>query len=258
MRGLDNPTYYSLTRDFQNSWDNTGVGGNYNTLQPGRAEPDRRLAGLLARHAGRRRLPLRPRLGARQHLPARLLQLRQDGRGQRAEPHRAPSCRRGRPRGGTGIDLIAEPWAIGGNSYQVGSFPTGWSEWNGTFRDTRAPGAEQAGRRRPSPPARWRRASPARRDLYGDDGRKPWNSVNFMVAHDGFTLNDLYALQRQEQQPGLALRPIATAARTTTTAGTRAASPPPSARPRATASRLMMLSGRRADDDRRRRSACAP
>jgi isoamylase len=79
--------------------------------------------------------------------------------GQRAEPHRARDCRRARHAGGSGIDLIAEPWAIGGNSYQVGGFPSGWIEWNGKFRDDAAQEAEPAGLETVTP-ANWPRASP--------------------------------------------------------------------------------------------------
>jgi len=81
--------------------------------------------------------------------------------------------------------LIAEPWDTG--TYQVGNFPVDWSEWNGRFRDTMRrfwksdPGqlAEMG----------WRLTGSA--DLYGNDGRSAYNSVNFVTCHDGFTLRDL-------------------------------------------------------------------
>ena len=81
--------------------------------------------------------------------------------------------------------LIAEPWDTG--TYQVGNFPVDWSEWNGRFRDTMRrfwksdPGqlAEMG----------WRLTGSA--DLYGNDGRSAYNSVNFITCHDGFTLQDL-------------------------------------------------------------------
>ncbi|MGY4515814.1 alpha-amylase family protein [Lysobacter sp. HA18] len=103
--------------------------------------------------------------------------------------------------GGSGIDLIAEPWAIGGNSYQVGGFPAGWSEWNGVWRDDVRKAQNKLG------VAAITTGELATRfggswDLYGDDGRKTWNSVNFLVAHDGFTLNDLYTFNtKQNSQP---------------------------------------------------------
>jgi pullulanase/glycogen debranching enzyme len=94
--------------------------------------------------------------------------------------------------GGTGTDLIAEPWAIGGNSYQVGGFPSGWAEWNGAYRDTLRQAQNKLGSVAVTTGQMARRFAGSS-DLYGDDGRKPWHSINFMTAHDGFTLKDLYS-----------------------------------------------------------------
>jgi isoamylase len=81
--------------------------------------------------------------------------------------------------------LIAEPWDIG--TYQVGNFPVDWSEWNGRFRDTvRRFTKGDAGQ---LADLGWRLTGSA--DLYGDDGRSAYNSINFITCHDGFTLNDL-------------------------------------------------------------------
>jgi isoamylase len=85
------------------------------------------------------------------------------------------------------VKLIAEPWDCGPGGYQVGSFPPGWAEWNDRFRDTvrsfwkgdDGKAAELASRLAGSG------------DLFNKRGRKPWASVNFITAHDGFTLNDL-------------------------------------------------------------------
>jgi isoamylase len=93
--------------------------------------------------------------------------------------------------GGSGVDLIAEPWAVGGNSYQVGGFPTGWSEWNGHYRDDLREAQNELGVIPVSVATLATRFSGSS-DLYQNNGRSPWNSVNFMVAHDGFTLKDLY------------------------------------------------------------------
>jgi isoamylase len=83
--------------------------------------------------------------------------------------------------------LIAEPWDIG--TYQVGNFPTDWSEWNGRFRDTvRRFTKGDAGQL----PDLGRRLTGSA-DLYGDDGRSAYNSINFVTCHDGFTLHDLLA-----------------------------------------------------------------
>ena len=81
--------------------------------------------------------------------------------------------------------LIAEPWDIG--TYQVGNFPVDWSEWNGRFRDTlRRFGKGDGGQ---LAQVGWRLTGSA--DLYGEDGRSAYNSVNFVTCHDGFTLYDL-------------------------------------------------------------------
>lgn len=81
--------------------------------------------------------------------------------------------------------LIAEPWDIG--TYQVGNFPVDWSEWNGRFRDTmRRLSKSDPGQ---LAEAGWRISGSA--DLYGEDGRSAYNSVNFITCHDGFTLCDL-------------------------------------------------------------------
>ena len=81
--------------------------------------------------------------------------------------------------------MIAEPWDIG--TYQAGNFPVDWSEWNGKFRDTmRSFGKGDAGK---LADVGWRLTGSA--DLYGEDGRSAFNSINFITCHDGFTLNDL-------------------------------------------------------------------
>ncbi|MEA2250578.1 MAG: isoamylase [Solirubrobacteraceae bacterium] len=84
------------------------------------------------------------------------------------------------------VKLIAEPWDVGPGGYQVGNFPVLWSEWNGIYRDVvrdfwrgRASVAEFASRFTGSS------------DLYESDGRQPFASINFVTAHDGFTLRDL-------------------------------------------------------------------
>ena len=83
------------------------------------------------------------------------------------------------------VKLIAEPWDCGPGGYQVGGFPPGWSEWNDKFRDTvrdywkgEAPVSALAPR------------LSASGDMFNHQGRRPWASVNFVTAHDGFTLND--------------------------------------------------------------------
>jgi isoamylase len=85
------------------------------------------------------------------------------------------------------VKLIAEPWDIGPGGYQVGQFPPGWAEWNDKFRDTvRSFWKGDAG----VLPDFAKRIT-ASGDLFSKRGRKPWSSVNFVTAHDGFNLNDL-------------------------------------------------------------------
>ena len=84
------------------------------------------------------------------------------------------------------VKLIAEPWDCGPGGYQVGGFPPGWAEWNDTFRDdVRDFWRGQASAKALAPRLC---ASP---DKFNFRGRKPWASVNFIAAHDGFTLRDL-------------------------------------------------------------------
>jgi isoamylase len=99
-----------------------------------------------------------------------------------------------RPRAAApGVDLIAEPWAIGGNSYQVGGFPCGLGRVERQATATPCASDQNKLGVEPITPGHAGHALRRLLDLYGDDGRKPWNSVNFVVAHDGFTLRDLYA-----------------------------------------------------------------
>ncbi|WP_408832186.1 glycogen debranching protein GlgX [Acidocella sp.] len=93
------------------------------------------------------------------------------------------------------VKLIAEPWDCGPGGYQVGGFPPGWAEWNDKFRDTTRDfwrGAAAASALAPR-----LCASP---DEFNRDGRKPFASVNFITAHDGFTLNDLVTYNEKHNE----------------------------------------------------------
>jgi glycogen operon protein len=191
MRGLDNPTYYSLTSDMQSSWDNTGVGGNYNTRNP---IAQNLIVDSLAYWRDTLgvdgyRFDLASVLGNTcEHGCFNFLKTDSANALNRIVAELPP-----RPAaGGGGVDLIAEPWAIGGNSYQVGGFPAGWSEWNGLYRDMVRESQNKLGSVTVTTGAMATRFAGSG-DLYGDDGRKPWNAVNFITAHDGFTLKDLYS-----------------------------------------------------------------
>ncbi len=94
------------------------------------------------------------------------------------------------------VKLVAEPWDLGPGGYQVGGFPPGWAEWNDRFRDTTR--------------AFWKGGDGVTRDMAaricasGDKfnlrGRKPWSSVNFITAHDGFTLNDCVSYNEKHNE----------------------------------------------------------
>ena len=85
------------------------------------------------------------------------------------------------------LKLIAEPWDCGPGGYQVGGFPPGWAEWNDQYPRYRRAASGTATLR----PAPWRRGCAHRPISSIDLGRLPWSSVNFVTAHDGFTLTDL-------------------------------------------------------------------
>jgi len=94
------------------------------------------------------------------------------------------------------VKLIAEPWDVGEGGYQVGNFPVLWAEWNGKYRDTMRSFwkgdeghiGEMAYRLTGSP------------DLYQHSGRRPYASINFVTAHDGFTLNDLVSYNEKHNE----------------------------------------------------------
>ncbi|MFL6240128.1 MAG: glycogen debranching protein, partial [Actinomycetes bacterium] len=85
------------------------------------------------------------------------------------------------------VKLIAEPWDVGEGGYQVGNFPPLWSEWNGKYRDT----VRDFWRGEGGTLAEFASRLTGSSDLYEHSGRRPYASINFVTAHDGFTLNDL-------------------------------------------------------------------
>ncbi|MBP1850256.1 glycogen debranching protein GlgX [Rhizobium halophytocola] len=87
----------------------------------------------------------------------------------------------------SGVKLIGEPWDIGPGGYQVGGFPPGWAEWNDKYRDSVREYWLNGDNSAPDFAARILGSG----DIYDKRGRRPWSSVNFVCAHDGFTLNDL-------------------------------------------------------------------
>ena len=94
------------------------------------------------------------------------------------------------------VKLIAEPWDLGEGGYQVGNFPPGWAEWNGRYRDTvrrywKGDGGQVAD-------LAYRLTGSS--DLYESDGRRPSASINFVTAHDGFTLLDLVSFNDKHNE----------------------------------------------------------
>ena len=175
FRGIDNPGYYRLNPENPRSYlDFTGTGNTFNLLRPRTLQlvTDSLRYWVLDMHVDGFRFDLAPAL-ARNHegfnkLHSFFQVIQQD-------PILAQ------------VKLIAEPWDVGPGGYQVGNFPVPWSEWNGKYRDAirsfwkgdEGRIGEMAYRLTGSP------------DLYEHDGRRPYASINFVTAHDGFTLNDL-------------------------------------------------------------------
>lgn len=85
------------------------------------------------------------------------------------------------------VKLIAEPWDVGPDGYQVGNFPSLWAEWNGKFRDT----VRDFWRGEPATLGEFASRLTGSSDLYDHNGRRPTASINFITAHDGFTMHDL-------------------------------------------------------------------
>ncbi|MEJ7636530.1 MAG: isoamylase [Singulisphaera sp.] len=224
-RGLDNPTYYELTEDNRFYYDNTGVNGNFNAAH--RVVRDQIMDSLRywsqAMGVDGFRFDLAPILGntltrQRASAPGGFTCQKRPGdwgltRAENDLPVRPAA-------GGPGVDLIAEPWAATGDTQQQGNFPRGWAEWNDRFRDAFRRSQNKLGLEDVTPGELATRFAGSR-DLYQDDGRKPWHSINFIAAHDGLCLRDLYSytddaqkawdqgrdpiLQRQATRNGFAL-----------------------------------------------------
>jgi isoamylase len=97
------------------------------------------------------------------------------------------------------VKLIAEPWDIGEGGYQVGNFPPGWTEWNGLYRDCIRDYWRGKGGVVGELAYRWSGSS----DLYARNGRRPVASINFVTAHDGFTLHDLVSYNEKHNEANL-------------------------------------------------------
>lgn len=191
LRGLDNAAYYELSTNGTGFYDSTGIGANTNARH--RLFRDLVIDSLAAWHhdlgVDGFRFDLAPVLangcdrGCFRWDPG-------DPDGVLRRAARALPARPGD--GGAGVDLIAEPWAIGNGTYRVGQFPDGWAEWNDQFRDLVRQDINLVGVVDVTLGGLADRlvGSPG---IFRAGGRGPAASVNFVVAHDGFTLADLHA-----------------------------------------------------------------
>ena len=174
FKGIDNASYYRLAPDPRYYINDTGTGNTLNLSHPRVLQMvnDSLRYWVTEMHVDGFRFDLATILGREPHGF-------DEGGGFLDSCRQDPVLSR--------VKLIAEPWDCGPGGYQVGGFPPGWAEWNDTFRDTvRAYWKGDEGKL-PELAARMTGSS----DLFNRRGRKPWASVNFITAHDGFTLRDL-------------------------------------------------------------------
>ncbi|HJK92561.1 MAG TPA: alpha-amylase family glycosyl hydrolase, partial [Polyangiaceae bacterium LLY-WYZ-15_(1-7)] len=184
-RGLDNAGFYALAEDPADYVNSNGVGPNVNTAEP--LAQELVLASLRYWHE---------ELGVdgfRFDLASVVANgcARACYRFDRAFPERIAAELARPAAGGPGVDLIAEAWGTAPGTYQVGHFPAGWASWNDRYRDALRRDLNRLGREALPLRELLRRLSGSP-DLYEDDGRTPGASVNFVVAHDGLTLHDLF------------------------------------------------------------------
>ena len=183
LRGIDNGTYYRLQEDPRRYVDDTGCG---NTLDLHRPQTLRLVMDSLRYWVEQMHVD-----GFRFDLAAAL------GRGDSDfDPSSLFLAAVGQDPVLSRVKLIAEPWDIGPGGYRVGDFPSRWSEWNGRYRDTVRDFWRGTESTLPDFATRVSGSS----DLYGHGGRRPAASVNFVTAHDGFTLADLVSYERKHNE----------------------------------------------------------
>jgi len=184
MKGIDNPAYYRLVPDNERYYmDYTGTGNSLNMLHPRTLQliMDSLRYWVIEMHVDGFRFDLAATLARGLHEQDRLSAFFDI-------IHQDPILSQ--------VKLIAEPWDVGPGGYQVGNFPVLWAEWNGKYRDTvrrfwkgdDAQIAELAYRLSGSS------------DLYENTGRQPYASINFITAHDGFTLRDLVSYNHKHNE----------------------------------------------------------
>jgi isoamylase len=184
FRGIDNPAYYRLMQDERSKYmDYTGTGNSLNMRHPHVLQliMDSLRYWILEMHVDGFRFDLASTLARELHDVDRLSAffdlIQQD-----------PVVSQ--------VKLIAEPWDVGEGGYQVGNFPPLWSEWNGKYRDCIRDFWRGEGGQLGEFAYRLTGSS----DLYESNGRRPSASINFITAHDGFTLADLVAYNDKHNQ----------------------------------------------------------
>ncbi len=184
MKGIDNAAYYRLMPDERRHYmDYTGTGNTLNVRHPHSLQliMDSLRYWIREMHVDGFRFDLAAALARELHAVDRLSAffdlIQQD-----------PTVNE--------VKLIAEPWDVGEGGYQVGNFPPQWAEWNGRYRDT----IRDFWRGSPEPLADVGYRLTGSSDLYATNGRRPYASVNFITAHDGFTLADLVSYERKHNE----------------------------------------------------------
>jgi isoamylase len=184
FRGIDNTSYYRLVPDDRRHYvDYTGTGNTLNMMHPRTLQliMDSLRYWVLEMHVDGFRFDLAAALARELHDVDRL--------GAFFDIiHQDPVLSR--------TKLIAEPWDIGEGGYQVGNFPPGWSEWNGKYRDC----VRDYWRGQDQTLAEFGARLTGSSDLYEADGRRPHASINFVTAHDGFTLRDLVSFNDKHNE----------------------------------------------------------
>src|SRR3954466_10195111 len=175
FRGIDNTSYYRLIADQPRYYmDYTGTGNTLNAVHPQVLQliMDSLRYWVTEMHVDGFRFDLASALAREFHDVDRL--------GSFFDViHQDPVLSR--------VKLIGEPWDVGEGGYQVGNFPALWSEWNGKYRDT----VRDFWRGEDATVGEFASRITGSSDLYQHSGRRPFASINFVTAHDGFTLNDL-------------------------------------------------------------------
>jgi isoamylase len=181
FRGIDNAAYYRLVEDdLRHYMDYTGTGNSMNMRHPHVLQliMDSLRYWILECHVDGFRFDLASTLARELHDVDRLSAffdlIQQD-----------PVVSQ--------VKLIAEPWDVGEGGYQVGNFPPGWSEWNGKYRDT----VRDYWRGDDATLGEFAYRFTGSSDLYASDTRRPNASINFVTAHDGFTLRDLVSYNKK-------------------------------------------------------------